>query len=188
MDISINIPSLSESDFIQACIDNQSWAQKILYEEYYPNMMSLAMRYAGTKDDAMDIIHESFIKVFKNLHKYNTGTSLNAWIKTIVVNTSIDFYRKDIKSRTESIEEANSIISYFPHALDNIATEEILSALQKLTPSYRSVFNLYVLEGYSHREISKMLDINESTCRSNLVKARSKLKEYLLARENFRLP
>lgn len=185
MDISLKIPYITEEDFIKACIDNQQWAQKSLYEEYYPVMMNVAMRYANTQDDAMDIIHESFIKVFRNLFRYNQGTSLNAWIKTIVVNTCIDFYRKDSKKRTEDIEEAQSISSHFPQALDDIGAEEILKALQKLTPSYRSVFNLYVIEGYSHKEISEMLNINESTCRSNLVKARHKLKEYLMERENY---
>jgi RNA polymerase sigma-70 factor (ECF subfamily) len=157
----------------------------MLYEEFYPAMMQTAMRYAGTREDAQDIVHESFIKVFKNIDKYHSGTSLGAWIKTIVVNTSIDFYRKDIKNRTEDIEEAKNVSSYFPMAIDHLAAEEILTALQKLTPSYRSVFNLYVIEGYSHKEISKMLGINESTCRSNLVKARTKIKEYLLQRDKF---
>ncbi len=185
MDFLLKIPSITEEDFIKACVDNQQWAQKSLYEEYYPIMMNVAMRYAGTPDDAMDIIHESFIKVFKNLYKYNYGTSLNAWIKTIVVNTSIDFYRKDSRKKTEDIDEANYISSHMPQALDNIGAEEILKALQNLSPAYRSVFNLYVIEGYSHKEISDILKVNESTCRSNLVKARNKLKEYLIDRENF---
>jgi len=185
MDFLLKIPYITESDFIQACIDNQQWAQKSLYEEYYPVMMNVAMRYACTQDDAMDIIHESFIKVFRNLYKYNSGTSLNAWIKTIVVHTCIDFYRKESKKRTEDIEEAQYLNSQFPQALDDIGAEEILKALQNLSPSYRSVFNLYVIEGYSHKEIAEMLNINESTCRSNLVKARNKLKEYLLERETF---
>lgn len=185
MDFSAHLPSLSEPEFIQACINQQDWARRILYEEYYPTMMHIALRYAGNRDDALDIVHESFIKVFKNIHKYHTGTSLSAWMKTIVVNTCIDFYRKDIKNRTEDMEEARNIISFSPLIIDHLAAEEILLALQKLTPAYRSVFNLYVIEGYSHKEIADMLSINESTCRSNLVKARQKLKEYLLNRDKF---
>ncbi len=169
-----------ETTFIAACINNERWAQKKLYEDNYSIMMGLAFRYANCNDDALDILHEGFIKVFKNIHKYNAGTSLQAWIKRIIVNTAIDFYRKELRRKEDDIECAYYISTNEPDAISHLSNDEILKALQLLSPSYRSVFNLYVIEGYSHREIADMMKITESTCRSNLVKARTKLKNILL--------
>ncbi len=181
MDISLQYINQEESDFLRACINNERWAQKKLYEDNYAPMMSLAMRYSNNNDDALDILHESFVKIFRNIHKYQLGTSMSAWIRRILINTAIDFYRKDIRRKAEDLNEAYNLCSNIPDAVSNMSSEEILKALQQLPHSYRSVFNLHVIEGYSHREIADMLDINESTCRSNLVKARTKLKNILLS-------
>lgn len=183
MDVIIHL-NPEEFDLIRACINNERWAQKRLYEDHYSQMMALSMRYAGNNEDALDILHEGFIKVFKNLYKYQAGTSVNAWIRKIIVNTAIDFYRKDVKRRSEELDAAKHVSSNIPDALSNLSSEEILQALQLLPHSYRSVFNMFVIEGYSHKEIAEMLGINESTCRSNLVKARTKLKEILLATDS----
>ncbi len=180
MDVVILI-NQEEYNLIAACINNERWAQKKLYEDNYSSMMAISMRYAGNNDDALDILHESFIKVFKNIHKYKAGTSISAWIRRIVINTSIDFYRQDIRRKSEELDTASYVNSDIPDALSTLSSEEILKALQQLPHSYRSVFNLYVIEGYSHKEISQIMNINESTCRSNLVKARNKLKNILLA-------
>ena len=171
----------SESDFIQSCIDREAWALKKLYEDYYPDMYPVCLRYANNDADALDILHDGFIKVFKNLDKYSVGTSLTSWIKRIMVNTSIDYYRRETRRRTADIDTVVGISDKSPDILSQINSEELLLSLQSLTPSYRSVFNLYVVEGYSHKEISGMLGISESTSRSNLVKARVKLREYLYA-------
>ena len=171
-----------ERDLIQACIKNERWAQKMLYEEYYSKMMGVCLRYANNKHDAMDILHEGFIKVFKHISKYQPGTSLPAWIRRIMVNTAIDFYRKNIRRRTEDIEQAFDLSTKEADAVSQCTEKEILAAVQQLSPAYRAVFNLYVIEGYSHREIGDMLDVTESTSRSNLVKARMKLKEILISR------
>ena len=171
-----------ESDYLAACMNNERWAQELLYKDFYPTMMPLCQRYATNKEDALDILHEGFIKVFKHIHKYQFGTSLNAWIKRIMINTAIDFYRKQVRRRTEDLHEAFTVRSKDPNAINFLAAEEIIDCLQELSPSYRAIFNLYVMEGYSHREISHKLNISESTSRSNLVKARGKLKALLLAK------
>jgi RNA polymerase sigma factor (sigma-70 family) len=173
----------SEVDLIQACINNERWAQKYLYEHHYSMMMNVCLRFANCEEDALDILHEGFIKVFRNIASYNTGTSLAAWIKRIIINTSIDYYRKELRRKTEDISYASNIGSSDADAISQLNAEEILKALQQLTVSYRSVFNLYVIEGYSHREISEILGITESTSRSNLVKARTKLRQILIAIE-----
>lgn len=178
MSISISLEK-QERDFIDACIARERWAQKQLYEENYSLLMGVCLRYASNQDDAMDILHEGFIKILNNIHKYQPGTSLVAWMRRIIVNTAIDYYRMQSRRRTEDLETAYSVQSNDPDALSKITVQEIISCIQQLSPAYRSVFNLYVIEGFSHREVAEILEITESTSRSNLVKARSKLKELL---------
>lgn len=180
MDIALQLKK-EETDLITACIQKERWAQKKLYETYYGKMMGVCLRYANNQEDAQDILHEGFIKVFKNIAKYQIGTSLSAWIRRIMVNTSIDYYRKSIRRRTEDIEQAYSVSAPGADAVSKLTEQEILRAVQSLSPAYRAVFNLYVIEGYSHKEIANQLDITESTSRSNLVKARLKLKEIMVA-------
>lgn len=181
MDIALHL-EYEEQDLIQACARRERWAQKLLYEQYYSKMMGVCLRYSNNKEDALDILHEGFIKVFKNISKYQPGTSLTAWIRRIMVNTSIDFYRKNIRRRTEDIEQAYDLSSREADALSQCTEKEILESVQQLSPAYRAVFNLYVIEGYSHKEIAAALEITESTSRSNLVKARLKLKAILTSR------
>lgn len=172
----------NEKGLIQACVRRERWAQKVLYEEYYSRMMGVCLRYATDEQEALDILHEGFIKVFRHVGKYKPGTSLSAWIRRIMVNTAIDYYRKNSRRRTEDMDEAYDISTNDPDAISRCTEQEILEAIQELTPSYRAVFNLYVIEGYAHKEIAELLDITESTSRSNLVKARLKLKEILSER------
>ncbi len=181
MDIALQL-EYEERDLIKACIRQDRWAQQLLYEDYYGRMMGVCLRYSNNEDDALDILHEGFIKVFRHIGKYQPGTSLFAWIRRIMVNTAIDYYRKNIRRRTEDIEQAYDVDSGEPDAISRCTEREILEAVQKLSPAYRTVFNLYVIEGYSHKEIADTLEITESTSRSNLVKARTKLKEILTSR------
>lgn len=169
-----------EHDIVSACIRREKWAQQALYEEYYARMMGVCMRYANNENDALDIMHEGFIKILRNIHSFQPGTSLISWIRRIMVNTAIDYYRANIRRRTSDMDEANNMISFDTDAVSRFSEMEILEAVQQLSPAYRAVFNLFVIEGYSHKEISHLLDINESTSRSNLVKARLKLQEILL--------
>ena len=172
----------NEETFIRACIAKDGWALKKLYEDYYPSMYPVCKRYANNEEDALDILHDGFIKVFKNIEKYQIGTSLVSWIKRVMVNTAIDYYRKETRRRSVDIEDAKYIASDNADVLSNISANEIICLLQHLTPAYRSVFNLYVIEGYSHKELAGILNITESTSRSNLVKARTKLKELIAKR------
>lgn len=179
MDIALQLKK-EEKNLITACLQKERWAQKKLYETHYGKMMGVCLRYATNKEDAQDILHEGFIKVFRNLEKYQVGTSISAWIRRIMVNTSIDFYRKAIRKRTEDIEQAYGLSTVDADAVSQLTEQEILKAVQSLSPAYRAVFNLYVIEGFSHREIAEQLDITESTSRSNLVKARTKLKAIMI--------
>lgn len=182
MDIALNVRRIEEKNLITACVAKERWAQQSLYQSFYGKMMGVCLRYSNNQEDAQDILHEGFIKVFKNITKYQPGTSLSAWIRRIMVNTSIDFYRKSIRRRTEDIEQAYDVSSKDADAVSQVSEKEILGAVQSLSPAYRAVFNLYIIEGFSHKEIANQLNITESTSRSNLVKARAKLKEIMKAR------
>lgn len=181
MSYAINISKADEQIFVQACIANEEWALKKVYEDHYSVMLPVCMRYANCEDDALDILHEGFIKVFRYMSKYNVGTSMGSWIRRIMINTSIDYYRKEKRRRTESLDNAYAVSTREADVISSLNAQEIIKALQKLSPAYRSVFNLYVIEGYSHKEVATMLSITESTSRSNLVKARTKLRDLLAA-------
>lgn len=172
-----------ESALVEACARQERWAQQRLYEEFYGSMMSVCLRYAGKEEEAQDMLHEAFMKVFRYIGRYRAGTSLAAWVRTIVVNTCIDHYRRNTRRRTEDLDQGHGHFLEEETPLDHISAEEIMSLIRGLSPAYRMVFNLFVLEGYSHREIGDMLDITESTSRSNLVKARMKLQEAIKARQ-----
>lgn len=176
--------NFEEQDLIKACIRRERWAQQVLYEEFYGKMMGVCLRYANGEEDARDMLHEGFLKVLRNIHKYQPGTSLHAWMRRIMINTAIDFYRKAVRRRTEDIDTATEVSSSDADAISKFSEKEILAAIQTLTPAYRTVFNLYVIEGFSHKEIADVLNITESTSRSNLVKARLKLKEILTGSGN----
>ena len=180
MSISISLEN-QEKAFIDACIAKERWAQKQLYEDNYTLLMGVCLRYSSNQDDALDILHEGFIKILNNIHKYQPGTSLVAWMRRIIVNTAIDYYRMQTRRRTEDLDTAYNVQTNEPDALSKLTVQEIVKCIQRLSPAYRSVFNLYVVEGYSHKEIAETLEITESTSRSNLVKARSKLKDLLAA-------
>ncbi len=178
MDLVLKLENL-ESELINACVAQETWAQQKLYEQNYPKLMAICMRYASHQDEALDLLHEGFIKIFKNIDKYQANTSLLAWMKTIVINTAIDHFRKLAKKRTENLDNIYDMESGQVDTVSEINEKDILKSIQKLSPAYRSVFNLYVIEGYSHKEVGELLGITESTSRSNLVKARTKLKEML---------
>ena len=182
MDIAVQLHH-EENDLISACIRKERWAQQELYETNYGMLMGVCLRYSNVEEDALDILHEGFIKIFKNIGKYKLGTSLSAWMRRIVINTAIDYYRKKVRRRTSNIEEAYELSTNEADAISMCSAKEIMEAIQLLSTTYRAVFNLYVIEGYPHKDIAGMLGITESTSRSNLVKARSKLKKLLKNRK-----
>jgi RNA polymerase sigma factor (sigma-70 family) len=188
MDIALKINSVKDLSqtaeekevlLIAACLREERWAQKLLYETYYGRLLTVCLRYSNNSEDARDILNEGFVKVFRFLDRYKVGTSLDSWMRRIMINTSIDFYRKEMRHRSDDLEAAEYKISEDTDIASNYAAQEILKAIQLLPPAYRAVFNLYAIEGYSHKEVAEALGITESTSRSNLVKARVKLKEML---------
>lgn len=170
----------TEDEIIEGCIKGGRKYQKVLYERFYGSMMVVCMRYTHDREEARDVLHEAFMKVFKNIGKFSLGTNLGAWIRRIMVNTAIDHYRK--RAKGPALVEINHAIHEIDthNILSDMGAEEILAMVQKLSPAYKMVFNLYVIEGYSHKEVGKLLGISEGTSKSNLAKARAKLQKMIL--------
>jgi RNA polymerase sigma-70 factor (ECF subfamily) len=177
---------MSETEIIKGCIKHDRASQKALYEMLYGKMMGVCMRYAKSRDEAKDMVQEGFLKVFNNIRNFAHNGSFEGWVRRIMVNTAIDHLRKnkheylivstvranDVADRPDESDEEDF--------LSNINKEDILKAVQQLTPAYRTVFNLYVIEGFTHKQIAEMLDINEGTSKSNLAKARFNLRKNLI--------
>ncbi len=161
-------------------MQNDSEAQEKLYKLYAPKMFGVCLRYAKNHMEAEDVLQEGFIKVFLHLKDYRNEGSLEGWIRRTIVNTAINFYRKSIKSSKDldidGIEIANSDDET---VLDQLSTRELLDAIRELPDGYRIVFNLNVLEGYTHKEIGQMLSLSENTSKSQLSRARQVLQKKL---------
>jgi len=158
--------------------------QEELYRRFSPKMYAVCFRYANNADDAQDLLQEGFIKVFRNLHRFRAEGSFEGWIRRIFVNTSIEHYRKkSVHTSSVSEKEQDSIEDADISALENLAQNDILKIIQELSPGYKTVFNLYVVEGYAHKEIGELLGISEGTSKSQLARAKSilqkKIAQYL---------
>lgn len=166
---------------IDLCVAEDRDAQYSLFEKYKLFVLGICLRYTSSKEDAEDYLQESFIRIFTSLKKKPTLHSLKGWIATITVRTVIDQIRKKYKFKTEAmtIELVNENL-----ALEQLTNQEIIQLLQAMPPGYRTIFNLYIIEGYDHPEIAQLLDISESTSRSQLARAkdwmRVKIKTYNL--------
>ncbi|MBP5400983.1 MAG: sigma-70 family RNA polymerase sigma factor [Bacteroidales bacterium] len=172
---------MDEKELVEKCLGNDKSAQKLLYDTYSSQMMGLCMRYANSREEGEDILIEGFTKIFSNLQNFRFDSSLSAWMKKIMVNTAISHFRMHHKHHnTLPLENAESELRG-THELpsDHIQEKELLALIQRMPETYRVIFNLAVIEGYSHQEIGAMLDIQESTSRSQLTRARNWLKERL---------
>ena len=151
-------------------------SQKSLYQQFYNYGMSVSLRYASNRDEASEILNDSFMKIFTNLKKFDLSKPFKPWMRKILVNTAINHYHR--KQREIQVEEMKSASneSDTEKILSGISYQEVIALLQKLPPAYRTVFNLHVIEGYTHEEISKMLNIAVGTSKSNLFKAKEQLK------------
>ena len=179
MNIAFSRVHVDETELVTACARGERWAQQALYEAHFDQLLPVCQRYAANSSEAMDMLHEGFIKIFKNIGRYQPNTSLGAWMRRLTVNACIDTYRKEVRRRTDDLDASFDLSADEADAVSQCTEAEILEAIQRLSPVYRAIFNLYAIEGYSHREIGEQLGITESTSRSNLVKARQKLKAAL---------
>jgi RNA polymerase sigma factor (sigma-70 family) len=171
---------------IEKCAVNNRESQKKLYTSFYGYAMAVCDRYTNNQDDAVEILNDGFLKIFKEIHRYKPAysdvvSSFKGWLRKIMVYTAIDHFRKNQKHQfTTDID--NGIIQVSAggeDALDRISYEEIIRSIQDLTPGYRTVLNLFIIEGFTHEEISDQLGISIGTSKSNLAKARRQLQKIL---------
>ena len=152
--------------------------QEELYNRFAPKMYAVCLRYANNSNDAQDLLQEGFIKVYRNLHRFRAEGSFEGWIRRVFINSSIEHFRKkSAQLSTVSDKEENTIENTDISALDSLAEKDIILLIQELSPGYRTVFNLYVVEGYSHREIGELLGISEGTSKSQLARAKAILQK-----------
>jgi len=165
---------------IGGCIRKDRGSQKMLYKAFYGFSMGICLRYANNREEAAEVMNQGFFKVFTRIDTYDTTRPFKAWLGKIMTNVSIDYYRANLKmAYAEDLDKAENITDgELPDRKLNY--EDLLAMVQRLPNAYRTVFNLYAIEGYTHEEIGEMLDIASGTSKSNLHKARQKLKQMIL--------
>ncbi len=169
-----------DDNFIERCLNNDSKAQGELYKHFAPKMFGICLRYAKNQMEAEDVLQEGFIKVFRYLKDYRSEGSLEGWIRRTMVNTAINFYKQKTKYQKEISLDQTEPISYEEEsAIDKLSAKELLDVIRELPDGYRMVFNLNVIEGYTHKEIGGMLNISENTSKSQLSRARGVLQNKL---------
>ena len=161
---------------LEACRANDPQAQRSLIGQFMGYARSVCQRYAANGQEVDEILNDGFLKVFTNLPRYDSGKPFKAWLRTIMVNTAVDYYRKNQKWTNQISSEDVEIIDWNNDVISQISAQEILALVQQLPPAYRLVFSLYAIEGYSHREIADLMGIQEGTSKSNLRDARRKLQ------------
>jgi RNA polymerase sigma factor (sigma-70 family) len=175
---------------IDGCLKGDRRSQQAIHKMFYGKMKAVCMRYTRDSDQAMDVLQEGFLKVFNNLDKYTGVGTFEGWMRRIMVNLSIDRYRR-LKNDLVLLREQNDIENWSSEADDetedsgeneeiyDITPEQIIDAMQQLTPAYRTVFNLYVYEDYTHQDIAEALGISVGTSKSNYAKAKKNMRKLL---------
>lgn len=173
-------------ELIQRCISKDQKAQRQLFEKYAPILLGIAMRYSSSREEAQDILQDSFLKIFSNISAYSEKGSFEGWMKRIVINTAINYFNTNKKfTPHHDIENITEVPFNYNEAIEKISTEELFEAIKSLPEGYKMVLNLYAIEGYSHKEISEMLNISEGTSKSQLSRARVLLNDILNGKKIF---
>jgi len=172
---------MTEEVILEGCLRNDSVAQRELYNTYSPKMLAVCFRYAHSREDAEDMLQEAFIKVFTQLRTFENRGSFEGWIRRIVVHTCINTLKKN-KKFNESVDLIHAAtVSIREETVPAVVqVKQIVDCIRSLPIGYRTVLNLFAIEGYSHREIAQLLDIEESTSRSQFTRAKGMLEELLI--------
>jgi RNA polymerase sigma factor (sigma-70 family) len=165
---------------IRGCVKQDRKCQKMLYKAFYGFSMGICLRYANNRDEAAEVMNQGFYKVYTHIDRFDTTRPFKAWLGRIMMNVSIDYYRANLKmAYTDDLDKAEHLTD--GELVDrNLNYEDLLRMVQQLPQAYRTVFNLFAIDGYSHEEIGEMLNISPGTSKSNLHKARQKLKTMIL--------
>ena len=162
-------------------LKNNAAAQEALYDRYSPRMLAVCYRFAKSREDAEDMLQEGFIKIYTQLHQYRSEGALEGWIRRIIVHTCINVLKKNKKFfETVDLIHANAFHTKDDMVPSIIQAKQVVECIRMLPLGYKTVLNLYAIEGYSHKEIGKMLDIEESTSRSQYTRAKAMLEDILV--------
>jgi len=173
----LEVQEYSDSDLISGCLKGKELHQEVLYKRYFSFAMSVCIRYTKDRNEAMEIVNDSYMKVLENLGDFDSSKSFKAWYSRILVNTSIDNYRRNLKhSASVSIEDIEKE-EQEPVIDIELSVNDILKIFSRIPEQYKVTFNLFELEGYSHEEIGKLLGVTTSTSRSNLARAKKMVRE-----------
>jgi RNA polymerase sigma-70 factor (ECF subfamily) len=172
---------MTEEAILQGCLRNNAAAQKKLYETYNAKMLAVCYRYAHNREDAEDMLQEGFIKVFSQIHTFENRGVFEGWIRRIIVHTCINILKRN-KKFNESVDiiHANALQVREDSIPSILQAKQVVECIRLLPMGYRTVLNLYAIEGFSHREIGEMLDIEESTSRSQYTRAKAMLEDMLI--------
>ncbi|OCX51617.1 RNA polymerase subunit sigma-70 [Mucilaginibacter sp. PPCGB 2223] len=179
--------NLTIEQLVKGCRNGERKAQEGLYKLLASKMLGVCMRYAADKMEAEDMLQNGFIKVFNKMDDFRGDGSFEGWVRRIMVHSSIEYYRKHHKMmQVVDIDTAHDVHGVDPLAASNLGVKDLLALIQQLPPGYRMVFNLYAIEGYSHKEIGEMMTISEGASKSQLSRARTILKEQIVKLEGKR--
>ena len=173
------------SHIIEGCIALRRESQKRLYMAFYGYAMAISLRYAAREEDAQEVVNDGFLKVFKSIASFqpayvNHYLSLKGWVRQLMIFTAIDHFRRQAAQMPPEIYQLEDTPEPSTAAVDRLSYDELCKAIQQLSPAYRTVFNLFVVDGFSHEEISRQLNISVGASKSNLAKARQRLQQYLI--------
>jgi RNA polymerase sigma-70 factor (ECF subfamily) len=167
---------LTEGEIIQGCINKNADAQHTLFLNYAEILMTICRRYSGDRAEAEDMLQEAFIRIFKFINQYRSAGSFEGWIKKITVRSCLQILQNKKVRFSELTDSHQEVHSSAPDIISDLSVDELLKCISELPVGYRMIFNLYVMEGFSHEEIARMLNIKTATSRSQLSKARSVLQ------------
>lgn len=171
---------MNDETLVKKCVSGDAKAQREFFDRFSPTMLGVALRYMKDLARAEDVLQEGFIKVFNNLHRYESKGSLEGWVRRIVVNTALDQIRKYKKEQTNlELDNSTFEIVQKSEVESQLQAEVLLQLVQQLPEGYRIVFNMFAIEGYSHKEIAEHLNITESTSKSQYSRARALLRKWL---------
>lgn len=176
--MSIEDQNKGDWELVEGCINGNPKMQKELYERFARKMMGVAFRYCESNEEAQDVLQDAFIKIFERMSSFKKEGSLEGWVRRIVVNTALDNIRKNKKSKySVDLTEANYLEGDKDFILEKMNAQEILALLRTIPTGYRTVFNLYAIEGYSHKEIAAQLEITENTSKSQYSRAKAFMRK-----------
>ncbi|GAB5538542.1 MAG: RNA polymerase sigma factor [Salibacteraceae bacterium] len=176
---------MTDQELIEQCLSGSQRAQRALFDKFSRKMMAVCMRYVADRERAEDVLQDGFVKVFLNLKKFRGQGSFEGWIRRTMVNTSLDYLRKKkIDEIDADISEAEYLAGTNEKVVGKMRVEELMKLIEEMPTGYRTVFNMYAIEGYSHKEIAEELQVTESTSKTQFRKARTYLMNIIGERDN----